>query len=145
MSARAASPFRPIHLDWIALFSMILVFATGYLIWTKNLQAFWLRGLFYTAVIMLFFAALIRIWWRNQFGPGRQLLFVAAGCLVAYGMMQTWIQDWLSAQTGFQIAPLGLVSVQSGSVVIDNTLIVFMLLLVLGFVIWKTPKNMDIF
>jgi hypothetical protein len=119
---------------------MILVFATGYLMWTENLQAFWLRGLFYTAVIMLFFAALIRIWWRNQFGPGRQLLFVAAGCVVGYGMMQASIQDWLSQQTGFQLMPFGLVNTTTGTVSLDNWTILGIFVIALVIVIVNIPK-----
>lgn len=142
----STSPIQQyVRLDWIALFSMILVFATGYLIWTKNLQAIWLRGLFYTCIFMLFAAALIRMWWRNQMGPGRQLLFVIMGVVVGYGMMQEQVQSWLSQQTGLQMMPLGLVSNATGTVALNQSTIIIILIALLAFIIWKTPKGMEIF
>jgi len=128
-----------IRIDWIALFSMILVFGTAYLMYQHNLQGFWLRGLFYTSCFVLFFAALIRIW-RVEMGAGRQLLFVIAGAAVAVGMMTENVQSWISQQTQFQLYPFGLVSTSTNTVVADNLLLMAILIVALGLVIVNLPK-----
>jgi hypothetical protein len=94
------------------------------------MQATWIKGMVYSGLVWAVIYGIVRLARLKMTGT-RQVMLVLFGIVFTIGMMDRQGQEWMSGITGFQVAPLGLVSNTTGQVLMPVLIVSVFLLAVL--------------